>query len=863
MPTVPLLPNEQMRLAELRRYAVLDTPPEAAFERITSLTARFFHAPMAIITFVDECRQWNKACFGFVGSEIPLGDSFCAHAILQDGVFEVPDTLADERFADFPSVAAQPHLRFYAGAPLTTPAGYRLGTLCVADTTERPTLTAPERQTLVDLAQIVVDELELRLALRESQQLQVKQKVDQAHIASIYEATQIGLCSVDEDGRFVSANKAYCDMYGFDQHEIVGQLFFGIAPTPEGAQVAFKHHRDFLFGNAPYPKEWRVKRNDGHEFDIWVTAARVEQPGGKFHRVSTVTNITDIRSLEHERTHLASLIDEVSDAVISTDLNLTIQSWNRGAEKLYGYVAEEVIGTKIDNCIKINFSDESEDQAKDKLLSQGRWSGEVEQRGKDDRVVSVLSSVTLIHGSHGQPTGVVAVNRDLSETKSLSKQLHHQAHHDNLTGLPNRLLMLDRLEQARGSTRQDGQAMAFFLVDVDNFKTLNDTYGHIFGDRLLSSVGNKLRSCVRQGDTVARWGGDEFAILVGGLRSSSEAKRIADAIVTEFSTPIEIGERKLCVTLSVGIDVHVNETSTGDPYHNADLALYQAKFEGRDTYRFFTQELYEQFVGRHHKEVAIKNAVENREFVLHYQPRVNLVSGEIESLEALVRWPQADGTLVPPNAFVPIAEDVGLIVALGELTLKMAISQAVLWCAQGTPKRVAVNLSAKQLKHPSLVATVVELLNHYRLDARWLELEITESIFVDDTDESLVKLQALRELGVYISMDDFGTGYSSLSYLKRLPLDSLKIDRTFVAGLEGLDVTHKDARIVQTIVTLGQTLGLVVVAEGVETVSQQHLLQKLGCQHAQGFLFFKPLPADEIGAVLEGSATIKTLYVAS
>lgn len=243
-----------MRLEELRRYAVLDTPPEVAFERTASLAARFFCTPVAMITFVDEYRQWNKTCLGFTGREVPLSASFCAYAVLQNGVFVVPDTLMDERFSNYPSVVAEPHLRFYAGAPLTTPAGYRLGTLCIADTVARPPLTTAEQQTLVDLAQTVMDELELRLALCEARQLQLRQQVDQAHVASIYEVTQIGLCAVDEDGLFVSVNQAYCEMYGLDQQELVGRPFFQVAPTSEIAQDALEHHRNFLFGNVPTPK---------------------------------------------------------------------------------------------------------------------------------------------------------------------------------------------------------------------------------------------------------------------------------------------------------------------------------------------------------------------------------------------------------------------------------------------------------------------------------------------------------------------------------------------------------------------------------------------------------------------------------
>lgn len=847
MPPAPLHRDEQARLNSLRRYAILDTPPEEAFGRIVSLTARLFGVPIAVITFIDECRQWNKVCGGFEGIAFSRDASFCAYTILQKDVLVVPDTLEDDRFSHYASVTAEPHVRFYAGAPLRTPEGYPLGALCIVDSSPRPPLTTAQRQNLTDLARLVMGELELRLALENTERLQLEQKANQAYVESIYEATRIGLCSVDEDGRYVMANQAYCHMYGLSQAEIIGQSFTQIVSTPESKRAALKLHRDFLVHDAPYPKEWRVRRKDGGEFDIWVTASKVTQPDGKLYRVSTVTDLSEIRALEQERAYLADLVDQVSDAVISTGLDFMVQSWSKGAERLYGYTAEETLGRHVDQFISTNFLDEDVQQARHKLFSQGRWSGELEQRGKAAHVTPVLSSVTLVRDATGQLTGTVAVNRDLSEAKSLLKQLHHQAHHDSLTGLPNRRLMRDRLEQACVHARRSGNAIAFFLLDVDNFKLINDFYGHISGDHLLEAVGQRLRGCLRESDTVSRWGGDEFAVLACDLHQGEDAGRVAESILAQFLEPFEVDGHDLHITLSIGIATYPDHIKgENDPFRNADVALYRAKGEGKNTYSFFMQDLHDRFVGRHLKERAIRQAIKKRDFVLYYQPRVDLRSGEIESVEALVRWPQGDGTLISPDAFIPLAEESSLIVPLGTLTLEMAMAQAARWREQGHPRRVAVNLSAEQLRHPALLATINEMLTRYKLPARWLELEVTESVFVSDTDQSISKLRALKDLGIYILVDDFGMGYSSLSYLKRLPLDSLKIDRSFVAGLDGTPSARQDMSIVWTIIGLARSLDLVVVAEGVETASQAHLLQRLDCQQAQGYFFYRPLPAQEL-----------------
>jgi diguanylate cyclase (GGDEF)-like protein/PAS domain S-box-containing protein len=443
--------------------------------------------------------------------------------------------------------------------------------------------------------------------------------------------------------------------------------------------------------------------------------------------------------------------------------------------------------------------------------------------------------------------GIVTL-RTRIEHEAAEKQLEFLAHHDMLTGLPNRLLLRDRFEQAVAQADRDRSGVAVLFLDLDNFKQVNDTLGHNYGDILLVRVVERLRGCLRDTDTISRQGGDEFVVLLPNLRDLTTVGNISQHIVDEFSEAFEIESYSLNTTFSIGISMYPEDGREFDQLlKNADTALYQAKDSGRDTYRFFSEKMNVDAQEQLHLQGQLRNAVKNQEFLLHYQPQIDIGSGRIVGVEALVRWQHPELGLIPPGKFIPLAERSGLVIPMGEWVLNEACRQARLWHENGQPLLMAVNLSALQFKRGNLLDTVANALKQTGLPAEYLELELTESILLQDVDVAIKTLRSLKEMGVKLSIDDFGTGYSSLSYLKRLAVDKLKIDQSFVRDLgEGMD----SAAIVKAIIQLGHTLQLTVIAEGVETEAQLSFLRDNGCDEAQGYWYSRPVPAAEFVKLL-------------
>jgi diguanylate cyclase (GGDEF)-like protein len=440
--------------------------------------------------------------------------------------------------------------------------------------------------------------------------------------------------------------------------------------------------------------------------------------------------------------------------------------------------------------------------------------------------------------------------RDITERVRLEQELAHQAFHDSLTGLANQALFRDRVTQAlnRASHRQTRLAVLF--VDLDDFKTVNDSLGHTAGDALLVAVAGRLRDCLRATDTAARLGGDEFALLVEEVRSEADVTKLAERLIGTLNEPFTIAGREIVVGASVGIAFDDTHVTTGQLLRNADIAMYTAKGGGKRRYEIFETEMHIAAVDRLEIEADLRRALDQRDLTLQYQPIVAVGSGQVVGVEALVRWRHRERGVLPPSAFIPIAEETGLICELGRQVLVEACTQASRWQGlrpQDPPLTVSVNLSPRQLQADDLVSHIIEALVVSGLDPSTLVLEITEGAMMHDTEAIIGRLDALKALGVKLAVDDFGTGYSSLSYLQRLPIDILKIDRTFIAMIEADD--NKSA-LVQAIVSLARTLGLVPVAEGVETATQAEMLRRIGCDLAQGYHLARPMDADAVDDVL-------------
>ncbi|MBI1889683.1 MAG: EAL domain-containing protein [Burkholderiales bacterium] len=454
------------------------------------------------------------------------------------------------------------------------------------------------------------------------------------------------------------------------------------------------------------------------------------------------------------------------------------------------------------------------------------------------------SEASLIRGASGTPEQVVLVSRDITERKEMEAYILHQSFHDSLTGLPNRLLLEDRMKQTTAHLGRQHAPVAVLFIDLDRFKDINDTLGHAAGDRLLQEVAERLSKCIREGDTVARLGGDEFVVLLAGLSNIQDAAFVADKIVNTISEPCQIGGRELRVSPSIGIAIFPHDGQNMDELlRNADTAMYHAKQDGRGRYSFFTSRMNEAASRRLAVGGALQRAIIQGEFILHYQPKVSTANGEICGFEALIRWPQSDGDWMPPSQFIPIAEETGRIEPIGRWALREAADQALRWKQEGAfAVPIAVNVSAQQFKQESIARYIESVLLETGISPAMLEAELTESAVMADPAKAIQTLHRIRELGVPISIDDFGTGYSSLAYLKRFPLNKLKIDAAFVRDIAS---DPDDAAIVSAIIALAHCLNLTVIAEGVETSEQMSFLISHGCDEMQGHYFSAPVPEEE------------------
>ena len=458
--------------------------------------------------------------------------------------------------------------------------------------------------------------------------------------------------------------------------------------------------------------------------------------------------------------------------------------------------------------------------------------------------------VAPVRDAAGRVTHFVGVQNDVTERVRYQAELEHQAKFDFLTGLANRSLLNDRLQRAIARAQRTGRLGAVLFLDLDRFKRINDSLGHVMGDRLLAEIGARLTRCVRSDDTVARTGGDEFVILLSDVAREDDVALVAQKLLGAVSSPLRLEGREFLVSTSIGISVFPKDGADAETLlKHADVALYRAKEAGRGRFAFFAMEMNERAVRYFDLENGLRGALERGEFLLHYQPIISLAGGAVTGAEALLRWRQPSGQIVSPADFIPVAEESGLIVPIGAWVLMTAAAQAAAWNGKGgTPLDVSVNVSARQFRDPGLVGVVREVLEITRLDPRRLKLEITESTVMHNAEEAVAVLRALKELGVHLSVDDFGTGYSSLSYLKRLPIDDLKIDRSFVRDIPG---DADDVAITRAVIDLAHSMELEVVAEGVETAAQERFLRGEGCDRAQGYLFGRPVDADSFAKLLK------------
>jgi len=566
---------------------------------------------------------------------------------------------------------------------------------------------------------------------------------------------------------------------------------------------------------------------------------------------------------EKERAQVT--LNSIGDAVICTDISGNITFLNAVAEKLTGWPWQEAAGRPMAEVFQImnSISREIAPNPMEMAVDQNRTvhlpSNSILIR-RDGFEIPIEDSVAPIHNREGQVAGAVVVFHDVSAARAMALQLTHSAEHDFLTGLPNRMVLNDRISQAIALAPRHRKNVAVLFLDLDGFKHINDSLGHPIGDKLLQSVAKRLVNCIRGSDTVSRQGGDEFVVLLSEVEHSEDAAITARRVLQAVAEPHSVDQHNLHITTSIGVSVYPEDGMNAETLiKNADTAMYQAKENGRQSYQFFTPAMNIRAVERQFIEEGLRSAVERQELALHYQAKINLKTGRITGAEALLRWTHPLRGPIPPAQFIPVAEECGLIRPIGNWVLREACRQARVWVDAGLPvATIAVNVSAMQLLDENFPEAVFAILKDSGLDPKSLELELTESVLMKHAGPTSSILQALREAGIQVAVDDFGTGYSSLSYLGKFPIDALKIDQSFVRQISAAG----DATIVNAVISIARSLNLRVIAEGVETQAELATLQAQRCDEAQGYYFSRPIAAEQFAKLLETGGLPFATYAA-
>jgi len=671
----------------------------------------------------------------------------------------------------------------------------------------------------------------------------------------------------DEKGYIFWYNDRYFDYTGKTLEEMAGWGGQVMLHPDDVDRVMGKIKHSFEIGEA-WEDTFPLRGKDGKYREFLSRAVPMRDAQGKVMRwFGTNTDISDRQAMEEalfaEKERAQVTLNSIGDAVISTDIAGNVVFMNTVAERMTGWAAREAAGRPMTEVAQIlnAATGEAIPNPMELALTENRTmslpsnSHLVQRNGV---ATPIEDSVSPIHDRKGQATGAVIVFRDVSAARAMALQMAHSAQHDFLTGLPNRMLLNDRINQAIVLAPRHGKKVAVLFLDLDGFKHINDSLGHPTGDKLLQSIAKRLADCVRSSDTVSRQGGDEFVVLLSEIEKTEDAAITATRMLKAVAEGHFIDEHDLHVSTSIGVSVYPDDGLDAETLiKNADTAMYQAKENGHRSYQFFKPAMNVRAVGRQSIEESLRRALEREEFMLHYQPKVDLRTGDITGAEALIRWTHPTRGLVSPGEFIPVAEECGLILPIGRWALGAACRQAQAWVDADLPLRaMAVNISAMEFRDDRFLEGVFAILKHSGLDPRFLELELTESVLMRHAESTQVILRALRARGVQVAVDDFGTGYSSLSYLRKFPVDVLKIDQSFVHQISS---SPEEAAIVGAIIAMGQSLKLRLVAEGVETRAEVDFLKTHQCDEAQGYYFSRPLLSQQFARLLEAGIPEKIL----
>ena len=691
---------------------------------------------------------------------------------------------------------------------------------------------------------------------RSREEQQAKKEAEDKYWALV-EQTLVGIY-IMQDEKLVYVNPKLADIVGYPPQEIQNMALERLLPASEAARIRLQIKRR-LRDNIPIMHyTTRAISRDGHLVNLEVHSRLVEYEG-KPALIGVVVDISDRIAADTNLKLAAKVFENSAEGILILDADARIIAVNHAFTRITGYEEGEALG-KLSRIFADN-GDATSQQMQQALALHGQWQGEMRDRRKNGDWYPAELSISLVRDDAGCHSNYVAVFSDITVRKQAEERLQFLANHDPLTRLPNRSSLISRLEQAIVEMSGEPGPLAVMFIDLDRFKLINDSFGHQSGDELLREIAIRLANSVGERGLLARQGGDEFTLLLTRFADQSELAGLAEEILAVLGRGLRLEEHEVCVTGSIGISVFPNDgTDARSLLKNADVAMYRAKDAGKNTYQFFDAEMNTQTFERLLLENGMRQALERGEFELHYQPQLNAASRDMSGVEVLIRWRHPQLGLIPPLRFIPLAEETGLIKPIGDWVLQEACRQLKAWDQAGLyVPRVAVNLSARQFEQSTLVDNVARALQTAGLEASRLELEITESMIMQNPVETVHQLGELKALGVWLSIDDFGTGYSSLSHLKRFPLDTLKIDRSFVDGLPG---DEDSVAIAEAILAMSRKLKFSVVAEGVENAAQADFLELKGCTLLQGYHFGKPVPATEfpaLAAQLSQSARLATM----
>ncbi|KRB66348.1 sensor domain-containing phosphodiesterase [Noviherbaspirillum sp. Root189] len=878
--------DEALRLEALRSCNVLDTGAEARFDEITELAANICGTPMGVLTLIDEKRQWFKSRIGIEVQETPREIAFCLLTVAEAKTTVIRDTWGDPRFAKNPFVIGEPYIRFYAGTPLMMSDGNILGALAVLAREARD-LSSEQRRALEILARQAVAQLELRRSLstlgsaleqlgRSEDELRLshgelekrvseraaalkdlnlilqRQIADRTAEAQASQAIIDSLPGIfylfDRDGHYLRWNRNLEAITGYSAEEIRRLHPLDLFSSPEDkARVAERIEQVLKTGAATVEADMTVK--SGERIPYFLTGVRIEIDG-KQCIAGLGVDITERLKAEEALRLRDRAIQASVNAIVITDLNGNVEYANPAFERITGYTNEELLGR---NCRFL----QRDDTAQAGIASLRRGIAQREEVSallrnyrKDGTMFWNEMHIAPVRDADGVVTHFVGVLNDISAIKYYEQELQRQATFDTLTALVNRNVLKDRLRQDIAAAARAKECLTVGFLDLDNFKFINDSLGHPVGDELLKSVAQRLVSCLRGNDTIARYGGDEFAFVIYGCKDEKMIAALMNRILRTIDRPFDIEGHRFFVSGSIGISFYPKDGKDVDTLlKNADAAMYRAKEKGRNNWQPYMPAMNERVKERLLLESRLRQAMSGNEFLLYYQPKVSLKTGQIVGVEALLRWQSPQGHIIGPASFIPLAEETGLIVPIGEWVLHTACAHVKTLAETGLPPlRVAVNISARQFGPKTLKDLVGRALSSSGLAPSALELELTETLVMQNPEDAIGVLLDLKDMGLRLAIDDFGTGYSSLSYLQRFPVDHLKIDQSFVRDI-GAD--PNDAIIARAVISLGHSLGMSVIAEGVSNDGQLSFLRENGCDEMQGFLFSHPIPIDELKGLLQ------------